>query len=454
MDRARQGRHGLMRDGLMRRAFIGASMLIAAALLYGLSERVALPLPIPQTPRVGWALAACGLGWLLAALLADRAERDAPPTGIYIWLPEPALLGAVLVSVGAALALRSPFLFWLLTPVVTTAALIFALDNHESTAWLHRRWPVVLLALAPSYAVYASLGLLAGDSGDTWWQDFAWPRTPFTISHFALIALAPFLCQRAWLPRLAHQLWVATGVIVVAIIAIPLLPLPAPLTTDLDGRAAFHVAWAFIGAIAWSSHWPRARVIFGVWAMAVAVSCVMLGATLLEIITGLAAYALGEWQVPETWRAVPDTFRDVPLRVPLACAMWAASVAWLMGESFDLWGLAAAGAVGGCIGLVVAAKSAHDFIAAAAAALAGTRMWQLGFTLPAVAGICILVFAVALLRDPAQRLRALALFTLAGVLLALHVPAYAQLVAPTWRVLAAAGAAALLTGLAQARRRS
>lgn len=275
----------------MRRVFSAASALVTMLLVRWLALRVALPLPIPLAPRVGWVLTALGLGLLIASAFAERAEPDAPPSGIYVWLPEPALVGAVLLALGAALALASPFLFWVMTPVVALSALIFAFDNPAAARWVHRRAPVYVLALLPSYAVYASLAVL-DHANEAWWSDFAWPRTPFTISHFALVAGAPLLAKRAWLPQVTHQLWVVTGVILAVVIALPLLPLPAPLSTDLDGRAAFHVAWAFVGAAAWSTAWPRARVLFGVWAMAVAVSCALLGAPLLEILTGLAAYAL------------------------------------------------------------------------------------------------------------------------------------------------------------------
>lgn len=438
---------------MMRRVFLAASSLVAILLIAVLAQRVPLPLPVPAAPNVGWAILGVAVALLIASLFAERAERDAPPTGIALWVPEPGLVGAPLLALGAALTWSSSFTFWVVTPAVATAALIFAFDNEAAPHWLHRRFPVYLLALLPSYLVYASFGMFSA-SNEPWWSDYAWPRTPFTLSHFALVALAPLVCKRAWLPTVAHQLLVVTGIIVAAVIALPLMPLPAPLSTDIDGRAAFHVAWAFAGAAAWSSQWPRMRILFGVWAMAVAVSCVLLGAPLLEILTGLGAYALSEWKVPQTWRQIPARIGGIPLRLPLAFTVWAAGAAWLMGARFDWWALAASAAVAGCAALVVSAADVGDFIGAAAGAIAGVRMWELGFTLPSVAGICVLVFAIVLLRDPSQRLGALALIVGAGILLALHVPVYALTTAPTFRVAVAAAVAALLTGLWQARRRS
>jgi len=440
----------------MRRIFLAASSLAAIALLHLLAQRVPLPFPVPVAPTPGWALTAFGLALMVASLFGERAEADAPPRGVNLLLPEPGLVGAVLLSLGAALAEGSSFAFWVLTPIVGTAALLFALDNPDSTRWLHRRFPVYVLAMVPSVAVFAGLCLLS-PTGEAWYSDLAWPHTPFTLSHFALVALAPLVCKRAWLPRLAHQLWVMTAVLVAVVIALPLLPLPAPLTTDISGRASFHVAWAFVGAAAWATHWPRARMLFGVWAMVVMVSCVVLGATLLEVIIGLGAYALGEWQVPATWRRIPERIGVIPLRVPLAFAVWAGGTAWLMGARFDVWALAAGAAVAGCAALVLSAETVGDFIAAAAATIMGVRSWDLGFTLPTVAAGTVLVFAIVLLRERTQRLNALGLIVLSGVLLAMHIPVYALGQGPTWRVPVAMASAAVLsvtTVLWQARRRN
>ena len=246
---------------------------------------------------------------------------------------------------------------------------------------------------------------------------------------------------------------VVTAIIFAAVVALPL----AGAVTRADRHSALPVARRFMSrgpslalAAAWSTAWPRARMLFGVWAMAVAVSCTLLDAPLLEILTGLIAYALSEWKVPATWRSLPERFR-----LPLACTLWAASAAWLMGARFCiLRALTAAVAVGGCAAMVIAATTIGEFITAACAALVGVRLWDLGFTLPAITGMCMLVFAIVLLHDAPQRLRALAMICGAGVLLALHVPAYAITAPLTWRVPAAAAAALIITGLWQARRRS
>jgi len=128
-----------------------------------------------------------------------------------------------------------------------------------------------------------------------------------------------------------------------------------------------------------------------------------------------------------------------------------------MGARFDVWALAAGAAVAGCAALVLSAETVGDFIAAAAATIMGVRSWDLGFTLPTVAAGTVLVFAIVLLRERTQRLNALGLIVLSGVLLAMHIPVYALGQGPTWRVPVAMASAAVLsvtTVLWQARRRN
>ena len=101
MDRRSQGQLGL------RRAFIAASAALATTAIYLLSRRVPLPFPALALPVLGGILLALGAAAWLATTFAERAEPGAPPTGIYAWLPEPALLGAALIASGGALATGS-----------------------------------------------------------------------------------------------------------------------------------------------------------------------------------------------------------------------------------------------------------------------------------------------------------------------------------------------------------
>ncbi len=395
------------------------SLGAAVALLLALIDRATLPLPSLSLPNAGLALLLVGAALIVAAFFGEPEERDAPALGVYRWLPEPALIGTPLAALGAALRLHSSFALWVLFPAFCVASILLARDNPRWPSFLRSRWGVFTLALLPSYLVYLLFGVLIGDDPSAnFFADFLWPKTPFAISHFVLIWGALWACKRAQLPAMARALWIATGVITLGVIITPLLPLPSAISSDPSGRAAFHVAWAFIGAQAWSSRLFKWRMLLGLWAMLVAVSCVLMGGDIAEILLGLTAYALSEWK-PRV------ELRQLPARRYLGFAVGGAVGAWLLGGVISLWGLAASLVVAALVAWPFVADRIGELIAAGSILIVVARLWEEGVNFPSLLGMILLLASLWLLAEH-RRLQALLLLIVAGSLFALRIRAYPE----------------------------
>jgi membrane-associated phospholipid phosphatase len=127
-------------------------------------------------------------------------------------------------------------------------------------------------------------------------------------STYLLVFIAPLAARKQnQLRELAISGLIATATIAVLFFTIPVIAPPRSFTAttalgqflkweqafDTPGAAlpSFHVVWAFLAAGLYTSVWPRLRLVWYGWAIAVAVSCVTTGMhAALDVVAGIGLF--------------------------------------------------------------------------------------------------------------------------------------------------------------------
>jgi protein-S-isoprenylcysteine O-methyltransferase Ste14 len=320
-------------------------------------------LPAIAAPA-GWALAAAGLAlvaWASAALAVYGRglpmNAYPPPAlvtrGPYAVVGHPIYLGFVLACAGVSLGAGSAAGLWLVTPVAALgcAALVLGYEGPDLDARFGARprpflrlpeasasapsvadrasaWMLVLLPWLVLYEAVQALGvprdavviLLPGEARWPVWQG----SEIVYASTYLFVALAPLAAvTRAELRRFMTRGWAATALVVLLWIVLPVAAPPRPFEPSgfpgallaferrMDSAAcafpSFHVVWALLAAHAWRGRLGRARVLAGVWAAAIAASCVTTGMhTVADVLAGILAAAFvlrlpGIWEALRAW---------------------------------------------------------------------------------------------------------------------------------------------------------
>jgi protein-S-isoprenylcysteine O-methyltransferase Ste14 len=348
---------------------------VMSRVLYGLLFTVVLPLvlvgwaaataevvalPALRMPVAGALLALGGAllmasGWHALWRFGGGLPMNAfpPPRyvqrGVYRYTGQPIYVGAVLVCAGVSVWSGSASGLWLVTPAVAAgaAALVLGYERPDlrrrfgaqvrrpllalprpaesrPSAW--DRVSVYALVLLPWLIAYEAVQLMgvppdAMDSRTAWerdWRVLEWTEAPYA-SAYVLVLLAPLLAStRRALHRFALTGLVATVVVTIVYLTVPLVAPPRPFeATTWLGRLlafeqsfnhtvaafpAFHVLWALIAADAWPR--PTRRLAF-VWAAVIAASCVTAG---MHSVADVAA-ALVLFPVLRAHRRIWDTLR-------------------------------------------------------------------------------------------------------------------------------------------------
>ena len=339
------------------------SASFAGRLAYGALFVVALPallalwarrldrlvhLPAYGTPLVGAVLVALGLALMAAGTMTLWLRGHGLPmsaypperlvtSGVYRYVAHPLYVGAVAVTAGASLAVRSAAGLWIVTPVLalaitswvfgferdltrdrfgTLAAPVLRLPadtDAPPAGW--ERMAVYVLVIVPWLILFEAVELLGVPAGA--WStylplDARIPVIPWTEAvYFAVypfVLCAPLAARRRRdLRRFALRgLW-ATGLIITFYLLLPLVAEAKTVHGDgfwqmmmllerwgdeaVTAFPAFHVVWACIAASLYASTWRALR--WPAWALAAAigVSCVTTGMhAVLDIIAGIAAY--------------------------------------------------------------------------------------------------------------------------------------------------------------------
>lgn len=317
-----------------------------------------VPLPATGAPLAGAIVAMLG-GALMAAAAAalwihgrglpmsPYPPREFVSRGPYRYVSHPIYIGAVLVSSGVALALRSPSGLWIVTPLLAAmaAAWVFGYERDATRARFGSamrapllrlpppsddsptRWDrasacaLVLLPWVALRLAFAWLGMPHDAIAD--WRDWRWSRSlplpPWTVAVGALagafVLMAPFAARsRRELRWFMTRGWLAMAA------------LPLPLT------------WLLLAARVYGRRWPRLAFLW--WGIAAAVAAGSLTTSANPIVHALAslvvfaAVARAEWiweRVRRGTERVANSWRELtlgPVRF-MSHGVYAALGVWL-----------------------------------------------------------------------------------------------------------------------------
>jgi protein-S-isoprenylcysteine O-methyltransferase Ste14 len=320
----------------------------------------AIDLPVVHSSLNGAVLIAFGvvalaLGMLSLWIYGGGLPMNAfpPPRfvdrSVYSLVPHPIYGGFVIACAGAAILSGSASGLWLVTPAVALAcaALVLGYELPDlqqrfgaraSSPWLPRDrveppsllerlriYPVILLPWIVLFEMFNALGK-APDSIPTYLPfEMRWPVVEQTellyASTYVVVLLTPLLVgSGSALRRFAQRGLIAMALIFPLYLLLPFFVPPRPFhpTTALghlllwertphSGIAAFpsfHVVWAFIAASALGDGPRWKKLLWGVWAALVAVSCITTGMrSVADVLAGIAAY-LAIVRMADIWKAI------------------------------------------------------------------------------------------------------------------------------------------------------
>ncbi|HYD54689.1 MAG TPA: prolipoprotein diacylglyceryl transferase family protein [Gemmatimonadaceae bacterium] len=386
-----------------------------------------LPLRTPGWPRLGAAGAAAGLALMAAAVATLWREGHGLPMspypperfatgGPYRVIRHPMYLGALLVSGGLSLALRSPAGVWLVTPLLAgmIAAWVLGWERDETVArfgaavrepLLHlpraadvppdgwERLSAHVLVIVPWLVLHEAVRHLGAPAGvpSAWlaW-DRALPVVPWTeairLLAVLVVLFAPFVARtRRDLRWLMTRGWLAMAMVLPLALLLPVVSEVKPVAGEgawqtvmrwehaVNGTRAMLpgalTVWVLLAARVLQRRWP---VLSGVWVMvagAAAVSGVTTGMQpALDVVAGFAV----TWVVVHAERL----WARVRRRAEQVANSWRETT--IGGVRFLSHGAYAA--LGVWLGLLVACALAGDtplaiVLAVAAAAIVGAALW-------------------------------------------------------------------------------
>jgi protein-S-isoprenylcysteine O-methyltransferase Ste14 len=336
-----------------------------------------VPLPALDWPVAGGLLVAMGIALMAAGMTALRVHGGGlpmnaypPPAyvdrGVYRLLGHPIYVGSGLVAFGASVAFGSASGLWLVSPLVClgTVALVLGYERPDlrrrfgeaamgrpllslpvggdgpPTAW--ERTSVVVLVLVPWMIAYEAVLRLGVPPGaveaylpfERGWPVWVWTE-PIYASVYPLVGFVPLMVRRGRdLRRFAVSGLIATGVVTLIYLTVPVVAPPRPFVSDsLAGRMlslersmshtvaafpSFHVIWTLLAAEAWAGSFPRFRVWVWAWAVAIAVSCITTGMHALADV----AFAVAIWVPIRGHRRVWETLRAGSERIANSWREW------------------------------------------------------------------------------------------------------------------------------------
>jgi hypothetical protein len=315
--------------------------------------------------------------------------------GIYSVIPHPIYTGFCLMSLAAAMAVRSGSGLWLVCPVLSMgcASLVLGYERPD----LERRFGAAkppgppewvryyLFALLPWLAIYeigASLGVPAQALDTSLPLETRLPVWPWTEAVYASIylaaVLAPVLAGRG-LRALTTRACIAMAVVFPIYFCFPtfaprhafagdgvwagLLGWERALDPPSQALPSFHAIWALLIAAAIGG-WP-ARV----WALLVCVSCVTTGMhTVADVVVGAAA-ALLVMRAPQVW----ERLRAAAERMANSWCEWRLGPIRIINHG--VYGGAGAFMVVDIAGTLMGPGHVGMLVATSAAALAGAGLW-------------------------------------------------------------------------------
>ncbi len=351
-------------SGLLGRLAYGALFVgFVPALLWWWTLALPVKPPAIQQPVAGVALLSFGVSLMLAGMWAlwsiggGLPMNAFPPRklvsrSVFAILPHPIYLGFVLACAGASLWAGSGAGLWVTTPLAALgcAAIVWGyegpdLDRRFGTnrprSWLSipraggepasslERLGAGTLVLGLWLVAYEGVKLLgippdaidARLAGEAEWPVWAWTEVVYTSSYVVTPAAFLLAPTRNALRRLSLAGLVATGVLTLVYLCVPLIAPPRPVegggvfgallrlehvmsAPPVAAWPSFHVLWAGLAAQAVA---VRGRIwAAGAWtlAVAIAVSCVTTGMhALVDVVAGVLLW-YPAIRLPECWAAM------------------------------------------------------------------------------------------------------------------------------------------------------
>jgi hypothetical protein len=386
-----------------------------------------VPLPAYGSPLAGAIVVLVGAALMAAATAALWVHGGGLPMspyppdhfvgrGVYRYLSHPIYTGAVIVSVGVALGLRSPAGLWIVSPLLAATAAAWVL-GYERDATRTRFGPDVrppafrlpgadgavptgsdrasayALVFLPWLVLYQAVEFLGvpPDAIVAWqaWDHalpvLVWTEPVYLLAYPFALAVPLVVSTRADLRWFMTRGWLAIALIVPLYLLLPIIAPAKPVVGDgvletlmrwereydqpVTAVPAFHVVWALLAARVYARRWTRLAPLWWIVAAAISVSCVTVGMhASVDVLGGLAAFLvivraerIWEW-VRRAAERVANSWHEVtlgPVRL-INHGLYAAAGAWV--------GMMAAVALAGPGNL-------WAVIGLAATAVAGAALW-------------------------------------------------------------------------------
>lgn len=311
---------------------------VAPSALVGWAVATESVVPLPTIPY-GWAAlipVGVGLALMVAGIFALVAYGKGLPMnpyppplhvtrGIYRFTPHPIYLGFAMACLGVAIFLESPSGIWLVSPMVALAltALVLGYERHDlrrrfGAESIHKplislppdsanpptRWDrasIYLLVLIPwsvAFEAVYRLGIpadavVAHLPFENEWPVLEWTEAIYGSIYIFVLATPLILRTQGNLRRLAEMGLIATAVVTLIYLTVPLVAPPRPfephtflghalmfersMSHTVAAFPAFHVIWSFIAADAWATRSRGWGTAGWVWAILITISCITTG---------------------------------------------------------------------------------------------------------------------------------------------------------------------------------
>jgi protein-S-isoprenylcysteine O-methyltransferase Ste14 len=342
-------------------AILFIAIIPALLIVWAIATADIVPLAVPTFRWAGFVVLTLGVFLMLAGTWALWFHGGGLPMGpypppvyvskgVYRLIPHPIYVGFTMLCFGVSVITESPSGLWLVSPCVALgcAALVLGFERLEirkrfgeevvrrtlislpvastdpPTGW--DRLSVILLVFLPWAILFEAVYLLGvpPDAVEAYlplerdWPVWEWTEVIYGSVYFFVPLTLFVIPSKATLRRFAVLGLIATMVVTLIYLTVPVIAPPKPFETQtilgqilMFERAlantvaafpAFHVIWALIAAEAWASRSPSLAFIGWVWAILITVSCITTGMHALLDLVAAAVFFLVLRTYRQIWK--------------------------------------------------------------------------------------------------------------------------------------------------------